>query len=73
MGTGLYMLLFIVLVLAPSLGYYFLIRPRLWMSKHGTGNYHGDRKHGAKWFNRQYLQNRLLESFGENPTGRDAA
>jgi hypothetical protein len=68
---GIPLLIGITVVLAPSLTYYFFVAPRLWMNKYGNGNYHGDRKHGAGWFNRQYKQNRLLESYGENPTGKD--
>lgn len=49
---------------------HFFLRPRRWMKRFGTGNYHGDRK-ALRYFVRQYKANRLLESYGENPTGKD--
>lgn len=64
------MLAITFLVLAITFDYFF-IAPRRWMKKYGSGNYHGDRSKPLNWFVRQYKHYQLLESYGENPKGRD--
>jgi hypothetical protein len=51
---------------------YLFLAPRRWLKRHGSGNYHRDRR-PLDFFIRQYTNNQLLESYGENPKGRDTS